>query len=160
MDRKEDKKMKLQGRAAVITGANQGLGEAIAEEFVRQGADVFICARSKDKLLAVKEKLEKICVKGQKVRSIAVDVSKESAVKKMINAAIVEFNHVDILVNNAGVQGPMGPIEKVDSCYWFRAIGTNLGGVFYCCKHMMAHMKKNNYGKIRRSHRKLDFGLR
>ena len=52
--------MKLKGRVAIITGANQGLGEAIAIEFVRQGARVIICARDEDKLFAVKRKLEKI----------------------------------------------------------------------------------------------------
>lgn len=140
--------MKLKGRVAIITGANQGLGEAIAMEFVRQGAGVFICARGKNKLLAVEEKLKNIARKDQKVCAMAVDVSNEADVEKLINAAIVEFNHVDILVNNAGVYGPKGSIEKVDSGDWVKAIEINLCGVFYCCKHIIAHMKKNNYGKI------------
>jgi NAD(P)-dependent dehydrogenase (short-subunit alcohol dehydrogenase family) len=140
--------MKLKGRTAIITGANQGLGEAIAKEFVRHGADIFICARDRNKLLKVKEKLEKIAGKDQKVRAMAVDVSLESAVEKLMNAAIAEFNHVDILVNNAGIYGPKGPIEKVDSSDWVKAIEINLNGVFFCCKHIMAHMKKKNYGKI------------
>ncbi len=140
--------MKLKGRTAIITGANQGLGEAIAGEFVRQGAGVFMCARNKDKLGAVKEKLEKIAQKGQKICAMAVDVAKESEVEKFMNAAIAEFGHVDILVNNAGIYGPKGPIEEINSADWIKAIEINLLGVFYCCKHMMAHMKKNNYGKI------------
>jgi len=140
--------MKLKGRVAIITGANQGLGEAIAIEFVRQGANVFICARDRKKLLAVKRKLEGIGVKGQKVRVMVIDVSKEIQVRKLIKAAINEYKRVDILVNNAGVYGPKGPIEKVGSADWMKAIEINLGGVFYCCKHIMAHMKKNNYGKI------------
>lgn len=140
--------MKLKGRTAIITGANQGFGEAIAGEFVRQGAGVFMCARNKDKLGAVKEKLEKIAQKGQKIGAMVVDVAKESEVEKLIGAAIAEFGHVDILVNNAGIYGPKGPIEKINSGDWVAAIEINLLGVFYCCKHMMAHMKKNNYGKI------------
>ncbi|MEI7999335.1 MAG: SDR family oxidoreductase [Candidatus Omnitrophota bacterium] len=140
--------MKLKGRTAVITGANQGLGEAIAVEFVRQGADVYICARDKDKLSAVKKKLERISIKGQKIFAMTVDVSKESQVEKLIKASIAEFGHVDIFVNNAGIYGPKGPIEKVDSSDWAKAIEINLNGVFYCCKHIIAHMKKNNYGKI------------
>ncbi|MDO8662417.1 MAG: SDR family NAD(P)-dependent oxidoreductase [Candidatus Omnitrophota bacterium] len=140
--------MKLKGRVAIITGANQGLGEAIATEFVRQGAGVFICARNKDKLLAVKEKLEQVSGRGQKVCAMAVDVSNEAEVEKLINASIAEFNHVDILVNNAGIYGPMGSIEKVDSGDWVKTIEINLCGVFYCCKHIIVHMKKNNYGKI------------
>ena len=140
--------MKLKGRVAIITGANQGLGEAIALEFVRQGAGVFICARDKDKLWAVKAKLEKQALKDQKICAMVVDVAHESEVEKLMNAAIVEFGHVDILVNNAGIYGPKGPIEKVNSSDWVKAIEINLCGVFYCCKHIMAHMKKNNYGKI------------
>ncbi len=140
--------MKLKGRSAIITGANQGLGEALAMEFVRQGAGVFICARNKDKLSAVKEKLEKIAGKEQKICSMPVDVSNEAEVKELINASIAEFNHIDILVNNAGIYGPMGPVEKVDSGDWVKAIEINLCGVFYCCKHIIAYMKKANYGKI------------
>lgn len=140
--------MKLKDRVAVITGANQGLGEAIAMEFVRQGAGVFVCARGKEKLLAVKERLKNIAGKGQKVCAMAVDVSKEAEVKKLINASIAEFNHVDILVNNAGIYGPKGPIEEIDSGDWVKTIEINLCGVFYCCKHVIVHMKKNKYGKI------------
>jgi NAD(P)-dependent dehydrogenase (short-subunit alcohol dehydrogenase family) len=140
--------MKLKGHTAIITGANQGLGEAIAIEFVRQGAGVFICARDKDKLFAVKEKLEKISVKDQKVCAMVTDVSHESEVEKLINNSIEKFGHVDIIVNNAGVYGPKGPIEKISSDEWTKAIEVNLFGVFYCCKHIVSHMKKNNYGKI------------
>ena len=104
--------MKLKGRTAIITGANQGFGEAIAGEFVKQGAGVFMCARNKDKLGAVKEKLEKIALKGQKIGAIVVDVAKESEVEKLIGASIAEFNHVDILVNNAGFTGPRSPLKK------------------------------------------------
>jgi NAD(P)-dependent dehydrogenase (short-subunit alcohol dehydrogenase family) len=140
--------MRLKGRTAIITGANQGLGEAIAIEFVKQGAGVVICARDKDKLLAVKEKLEKISAKGQRIYAMATDVSNESEVEKLINVSISEFNCIDILINNAGVYGPKGPIEKINSDDWIKAIEINLFGVFYCCKHVIAHMKKNNYGKI------------
>lgn len=140
--------MKLKGRVAIITGANQGLGEAIAMEFVRQGAGVFVCARGKDKLLAVKDKLKNIAKRDQKIFAMVADVSKEAEVKKLINASITEFNRIDILVNNAGVYGPKGPIEGIDSGDWIKAVEINLGGVFYCCKHIIAHMKKNNYGKI------------
>lgn len=140
--------MKLNGRTAIITGASQGLGEAIAVDFVKQGADVFICARSAPKLLAVKKKLEKIATKNQKVHSMIVDVSNEAKIKKLIKSAISEFKRVDILVNNAGIYGPMGPTEKVNAKEWIKAVEINLSGVFFGCKHVLAHMKKNNYGKI------------
>jgi len=87
-------------------------------------------------------------VKGQKVRAMVANVSNESEVRGLINAALLEFKRVDILVNNAGIYGPMGPIEKVDSQDWAKAVEINLCGVFYCCKHIVSHMKENNYGKI------------
>ena len=139
--------VKLTGRTAVITGANQGLGEAIATEFVKQGAAVFICARNKEKLLAVREKLKSLAG-DQKTYVMVADVSVEEDVKKLVDAAIAEFNHVDVFVNNAGVYGPKGPIERIDVTAWRNAIETNLFGVFYCCRHAIGHMKKNNYGKI------------
>jgi len=140
--------MKLKGRVAIITGASQGLGQAIAAEFVRQGAGVVICARDKDKLLAVKAEIERSSAIGQKVHAMAADVSKEADIEKLMGFAIAEFGQVDILVNNAGIYGPMGPVEQVDGGDWVKAVAVNLFGVFYCCKYLIAHMKKNNHGKI------------
>lgn len=140
--------MKLRGRNALITGASQGLGEAIAVEFARQGAGISICARNKDNLLTVREKLKAIAGEDQKIYAMVADVSKESDVKNLVNDAVAELNHIDILVNNAGIYGPKGPIEKINSSEWVKAIEINLFGVFYCCKYVIEHMKKNNYGKI------------
>jgi NAD(P)-dependent dehydrogenase (short-subunit alcohol dehydrogenase family) len=140
--------MKLSGRNALITGAGQGLGEAIAVEFARQGAGISICARNKDNLLTVQEKLKAIADRDQKICARVADVSKEDDVKNLVNDAVAELNHIDILVNNAGIYGPKGPIEKINSSEWVKAIEINLFGVFYCCKYVIEHMKKNNYGKI------------
>jgi len=141
--------MKLKGRVAIITGASQGLGEAIALEFVRQGAaGIVICARDKRKLLAVQAKMKKIAPKAQKICAMAADVSHEADVKKLINFSLKEFKRVDVLVNNAGIYGPMGPVEKMDSSAWVKTLEINLFGVFHCCKHILGSMKKNNYGKI------------
>ena len=140
--------MKLKGRVAIITGASQGLGVAIATEFVKQGTGVVICARDENKLLQVKKELEEVAVDGQKIFAMVVDVSNESEVKKIIDFSLTEFKRIDILVNNAGIYGPKGPIEQINSVDWVRAIEINLYGVFYCCKHIIPHMKNNNYGKI------------
>ncbi len=140
--------MKLKGYAAVITGANQGLGEAIAGAFVRHGADIFICARDRYKLESVCKKLRSVARKGQKITCAVADVSKEKDVKKMIKAAILKLGGIDILVNNAGIYGPKGAVEKVDAAEWVQAVQVNLSGVFYTCKHILAHMKKKGHGKI------------
>jgi 3-oxoacyl-[acyl-carrier protein] reductase len=140
--------MKLKGRGAIITGANQGLGEEIAGEFVRNGASVVICARDAKKLSSVKKKLKALAEAGQKVLAVRADISREADVKRLISAAVKALGKVDIMVNNAGVYGPKGPIEDVDSSEWADTIKINLIGTFYCCKHIMKHMKHNGYGKI------------
>lgn len=140
--------MKLKGRTAVITGANQGLGETIAKEFVRQGADVFICARDKKKLLAAHRELQKMAGAGQKTGCIVADVGKENDVKKLMKTAAAKLGRIEILVNNAGIYGPKGKAENTDGAAWTKAVQINLCGVFYCCKHVLEFMKKNRCGKI------------
>jgi 3-oxoacyl-[acyl-carrier protein] reductase len=140
--------MKLKGRSAVITGANRGLGEAISTEFVKEGANVFICARDEEKLLNVKEKLSTFVGDNQKIYALATDVSKEDDVKRLIDTAIAKLKRIDILVNNAGIYGPKGPTDKMESNEWINAVQINLFSVFYCCKYVLPHMKINNYGKI------------
>jgi len=140
--------MILKDRNALITGASQGFGEAIATEFVKNGASVAICARDLDKLAQVEKKLKGIAQKEQRIIAIKSDISVENDVKKFIDKGIEFFGKIDIFVNNAGIYGPKGPIENVDSAEWEKAIGVNLMGTFYCCKHIIGHMKKNKYGKI------------
>ena len=140
--------MKLKGRTAIITGASQGFGEAVAAEFVKQGAHVFICAREKKRLSVTHEKLKKMAAQDQKVAARVADISKEEDVKKLIKSAVAALGPMDILVNNAGIYGPKGAIEAIDSKEWAKTIQINLLGVFYCCKHVVAHMKQKRYGKI------------
>ncbi|HOW58707.1 MAG TPA: SDR family oxidoreductase [Candidatus Omnitrophota bacterium] len=140
--------MKLKGLVAVITGASQGLGEAVAVEFVKQGADVLFCARGKKKLLVVQKKLRSIAGINQKIYAETADISKEKDVKKLIGFALKKFGRVDVLVNNAGIYGPKGPVETLNGREWAKAIQINLCGVFYCCKYVTAQMKKKRYGKI------------
>lgn len=140
--------MKLQGRHALITGANQGLGEAIAAEFIKNGASIAICARDMDKLLLVEKKLKAFALKGQKIMAIRADVAVEKDVENFIARGINSLGKIDIFVNNAGIYGPKGAIEDVDSLEWAKTIQVNLCGTFYGCRHIVKHMKKNKYGKI------------
>lgn len=140
--------MILQGRHALITGANQGLGEAIAAEFIKNGASIAVCARDIDKLLVVEKKLKTLAAKGQKIMVMQADVSLEKDVENFIFQGIQSLGKIDIFVNNAGIYGPKGAIEDVDSLEWVKAIQINLCGTFYGCRHIVKHMKKNKYGKI------------
>jgi NAD(P)-dependent dehydrogenase (short-subunit alcohol dehydrogenase family) len=138
----------LKGRNAVITGASQGLGAAIAERFVQEGASVLICARSEAALAETTRKLREMADEGQHVLATVCDVADETSVDSMIGQALAQLGHVDILVNNAGVYGPMGPIEEVDWQEWKDAMTINVMGTIYPCRVLVPHMKDRGYGKI------------
>ena len=140
--------MKLKDKRAIITGANQGFGFAIAKAFVSEGASIAICARNKEKLEDALAILKLMAKPGQKVVGQCCDVSKEKEVTSFISFALKELGGVDVLVNNAGVYGPKGLIEEVSSEEWTSAIQINLFGVMYFCKQIIPIMKKQGHGKI------------
>jgi 3-oxoacyl-[acyl-carrier protein] reductase len=140
--------MKLRNRYAVITGAGQGLGAAIAEAFVAEGASVMLCARTIATLQDVQSRLQRMLVPGQQVIIQAADVAVPSQVDALVSAAVSSFPHLDILVNNAGVYGPIGSLEDVDWAEWVDAININLLGTVYPCRAVVPHFKARNYGKI------------
>lgn len=138
----------LTGRNAIITGASQGLGRAIAEAYVAAGASVCVCARDGHLIDEVRDALRARAVPGQKVVSVQADVSQASDVQRVIDTALQEFAQIHVLVNNAGVYGPMGPIETIDWVEWVRAIEINLLGSVLCCRAIVPHFKANGGGKI------------
>ena len=139
--------MKLAGRNAMITGASQGLGKVIAEHFLREGANVAICARSQPELSATKNELAKAFPK-QTVLARACDVANEGQVNEVVDFALQELGSVEALVANAGVYGPMGPTESVNLEEWRQALNINLFGVLLPCRALIPHFKKAGYGKI------------
>src|SRR6185436_19016625 len=139
--------MKLKGRNAIITGASQGLGKAIAEHFIREGANVVICARSKPDLAATHAELVKKA-RRRKIFAHLCDVSSEAQVNDVVEFALRELGSVDVLVANAGVYGPMGPTESVDLQEWRQALDINLFGVLLPARALIPHFKKAGYGKI------------
>jgi NAD(P)-dependent dehydrogenase (short-subunit alcohol dehydrogenase family) len=138
----------LKGRAAIITGANQGLGKSIARAFVQAGANVILCARDEVKLAEVVTELQGLCQPEQKVESVPADVSQKKDVDQLISAALKDFPQVHILVNNAGVYGPKGPIEEVDWEEWVQAIAINLLGSILTARAILPHFRSNKYGKV------------
>ena len=118
----------LHGKVAVITGANQGLGLAIARHYLKAGANLALCARNEQLLEEVGKSLIASALPNQKVMCISADVSLESDVNNFINKVLKEFGNIDILVNNAGIYGPKGEVETVDWVEWVRSIEINLFG--------------------------------
>ena len=140
--------MKLVDRVAIITGASQGLGAAIAEAFVREGASVMLCARSGDDLESERSRLEGLATEGQRVLAQPADVAKPADLDALVEATVDTFSRVDVLVNNAGVYGPLGTIEDVVWDDWEAAITINLLGTVYACRAVLPHMREAGYGKI------------
>jgi len=140
--------MKLKGLNALITGGSQGLGKAIAEQFVREGGSVALCARNAKELAAARDDLAKLTGPGQKVAAKSCDVSDEAQVNELVSFSLAELGSIQALVLNAGVYGPMGPTESVDLAEWRRAIDINLFGVLLPCRAVIPHFKKAECGKI------------
>lgn len=138
----------LSGRAALVTGANQGLGLAIARAFVDAGASVFLCARDAALLEQAQVDLLSRAAAGQRVLARPADVSREDDVGAVAAAAIAALPDLQVLVNNAGVYGPMGASDEVDWAEWVRAVEINLFGSVLMCRAVLPHFKQRRYGKI------------
>ncbi|HEY0659121.1 MAG TPA: SDR family oxidoreductase [Pyrinomonadaceae bacterium] len=134
----------MKDKIAVVTGGSKGIGYAIAESLLKNGAKVFICARDKAEL---KRALEKLSDFGQ-VDGEICDVRSEAQVQMMFDEAARIFGGVDILVNNAGI-GIIGKtVEEMSSDEFRQTLETNLFGVFYACHHAIPLMKKRGGGYI------------
>jgi len=139
--------MKLQNVNALITGGSQGLGRVIAEHFLREAANVVICARNKKELSATRDELARK-FPAQKVCARTCDVSDEKLVSGLVAFALRELGSLQALVLNAGIYGPMGPTESVSLDEWRRALDINLFGVLLPCRAVIPHFKKTGRGKI------------
>jgi NAD(P)-dependent dehydrogenase (short-subunit alcohol dehydrogenase family) len=140
--------MKLHKRTAIITGANQGFGLALAKAFVKEGANIAICARTLSQLEKARTELQTLAQGDAKIFAQKVDVAKPEQVEQFVQQTLTKFGKFDIVVANAGVYGTKGPIDEIDWQEWSDAIDINLKGTVFLCKAVLPHLKQNNYGKI------------
>jgi 3-oxoacyl-[acyl-carrier protein] reductase len=140
--------MKLSGKKAIVTGASQGLGLAIAKAFVREGAEVLICARSESVLMAARQSIVGEGAVTNQVVAEPADVSKEADVERLARVAEQRLGTVDVLVCNAGVLGPKGPLECADWSHWEHTIAVNLNGTVLCCRLFLPLLRRSKHGKI------------
>ena len=134
----------LANQVAVITGANQGIGKAIARAFAEEGASLALCARNVEKLTRVAEELR---ATGVEVLAQPCDVSNESDVEALFAAVKQRFGRVDLLVNNAGAFDG-GPLDEVSLDAWNNVIGSCLSGSFLCSREAFRMMKPRRSGRI------------
>src|ERR1041385_7719988 len=113
----------IQDKVAVVTGGSRGIGYAIANALLENGASVLICSRQKESLERAVQSLRKKA--GSKIAGMAADVRNLSEVEKTMTSAAHEFGGIDILVNNAGI-GIFRSVERLSVEEWDAVIGTNL----------------------------------
>ena len=141
--------MKLANRNAIVTGGSQGLGRAIVETFVREGANILFCARDEHAAAQLAEHLQThVPLPGQRVLAQGCDVSSPAEVENLFGVADATFDTLHILVNNAGIYGPKGPTDEVDFEEWKRCVDINLHGTLLPCRAAMRRLKQSGYGKI------------
>ena len=132
----------LKNKTAVITGGAQGFGLDIAKKFLFSGSKVFIWDIDEKELSkSTKE------INNSNLNYSVVDVSNFDQVQKTVSE-ITSKNNIDILVNNAGITGPTAELWNYNINDWNSVVDINLHGTFYCCKSIVPHMIKNNYGRI------------
>lgn len=137
---------RLEGKVAIITGGNSGVGAQTAELFAKEGAKVVITARREPQL---EEIAQRIRANGGEVTVVRCDVSKVEEVEAMVNKAVETYGRIDILVNNAGVlEAGLKPIESCtdEDFEWVMSINTK--GCLYCTRAVVKEMMKNNAGSI------------
>lgn len=133
--------MKLENKVAVVTGAASGIGYAIVEKFVKEGAKV-VAADITDAVLELEDTF------GENVKAVKADVSKEADVKNTLDTAVNTFGKLDILCNNAGVIGTYGNIDEYTEEQWNKVMSININGPFFGIKHAVPYMRENGGGSI------------
>jgi NAD(P)-dependent dehydrogenase (short-subunit alcohol dehydrogenase family) len=137
--------MRFKDRVAVVTGAAQGIGRAIARNLAEQGATVIIADIDGDGAQMVASEL---AAEGWKSQSCHVDVSNPVAVTAAMHSLVDQFGGIDILVNNAGVVGDEHPVHKMSDEQWHRVMDVNLHAVFYCSRAVLPAMLARKRGRI------------
>jgi hypothetical protein len=135
----------LEGKVAIITGANSGIGAASALLLAKEGAAVVLNARRKPELEAVAHAISKA---GGKAVVLAGSAAEESVARDLVAQALESYGRLDIAFNNAGILGEMGPSSEVSLAGWNEALAVNLTSAFLGAKHQIPAMLKSGGGSV------------
>ncbi len=135
--------MRLDGKVAIVTGGGTGIGKAIAERFVSDGADVCITGRRVEVLEASAASMP-----AGKVRTCAADVSNPADVERVVESALSFGRGLHVLVNNAGTDQPMAGVTDLDPAVWDHVLSVNLTGPFLMMRAAIPHMIEAGGGSI------------
>lgn len=135
---------RLEGKAALITGSDSGIGQATAIRFAEEGANVVVTWHTDEE--GANKTRERVEATGQKALVVHLDVRDEKSVEEMFNKAVEEFGALDILMNNAGVDASGTNVADLDTATWENAIRTNLFGYFFCARRFINIRKEAGGG--------------
>src|SRR6185369_7330622 len=136
--------MTLESRVALVTGASQGIGQAIAVRLASAGASVALAARNQEKLAQV---VQQIAAGGGKAAAFPLDVSDEEQIKSVVKATLAQFGKIDILVNNAGITRDQ-LVMRMKRADWDAVLNTNLTSAYLCTQQVISPMLKQRWGRI------------
>jgi 3-oxoacyl-[acyl-carrier protein] reductase len=131
----------LTGKVAIITGSTKGIGLAIAERMINEGASVVVSSRTASDVESISSRL------GDNAAGIVCDVADPAACRRLVSETVERFGRLDVLVNNAGL-GVFKPISEMTVEEWRLQIDVNLGGVFYCSKAALPHLSASGDGYV------------
>ena len=132
----------LEGRRALITGGDSGIGRAVAVAFAKEGADVVIGYL--DEHDDAEHTVEMVRATGRSAVAVPGDLSRETACIDLVGAAVEQLNGLDLLVNNLATQAPQDSLLDISSEQWDRTIATNLSSYFWVTKAALAHMERGS----------------
>jgi NAD(P)-dependent dehydrogenase (short-subunit alcohol dehydrogenase family) len=135
---------KLDGKIAIVTGGNKGIGKGVARGLAREGCSIVLAARGAAELKNAEAEIAGI---GVPVLAVPCDVTNESHIEALFAQAMQRFGRLDILVNNAGAFDG-GPIDELSTEAWDHVIAVNLRGPFLCTRAAFRIMKKQRGGRI------------
>lgn len=130
--------LQIKGLRVLITAGAAGIGRAIVESFVREGAEVFTCDISATALETLSPAIGRTCT----------DVSDRHQVDAMMTAALGRLGGLDVLVNNAGIAGPTGKVDEIAPEEWDKCLGVSLTGQFNCVRVAVPHLRKSKNPSI------------
>jgi NAD(P)-dependent dehydrogenase (short-subunit alcohol dehydrogenase family) len=137
--------MVLKDRVALISGSGRGIGRAIAQLFAKEGAAVFLTARTEKELAST---AAEVANGGGQAGYVSADLSLEVDCSQVVAAARAKFGRIDILVNNAGHYGPVVPVEEYPLAEFDKVIAVHLRAAFLLSKLVLSEMYSRNYGVI------------
>ena len=136
--------MTLKGKVALVTGAAQGIGKAVALLLARNGADILVSDINLEKAEETAREVEGL---GQQALAVKTNVAEANDVEKMVQTALERFGRIDILINNAGITRDKLLLRMSDED-WDAVLGVNLRGTFLCTRAVIRPMAKQKSGKI------------